>query len=84
MTHGEYITKNILDFYNKRENKKPTRSTRASYFRECYKCYNESDMTVREFKTMLYEEREQWDRLGITEQVVDRFWESFVNGTYIY
>ena len=41
-------------------------------------------MTVREFKTMLYEEREQWDRLGITEQVVDRFWESFVNGTYIY
>lgn len=52
------------------------------YFRNYFKLYEETDITVGELKKQLYSDREYQERLGITLEMVDNFWTALMDGAY--
>lgn len=52
------------------------------YFRNYFKFYEETDISVRELRDKLYSDIESQERLGITLEMVDNFWTALMDGVY--
>lgn len=52
------------------------------YFRNYFKLYEETDISVRELRDKLYSDIESRERLGITLEMVDNFWTALMDGVY--
>jgi len=52
------------------------------YFRDYFKLYEETDISVRELRDKLYSDIESQDRLGITLEMVDNFWTALMDCVY--
>lgn len=61
----------------------PTIRQKAKYFKRMYEMYDKSDdMTVREFKEILYNDKLTQKLWDISENMVDSFWDAFMDGAY--
>jgi len=58
------------------------RRKRKMYFNEYYRMFISKRYTVRELKTLIYGDKDAQYNLGITEEMIDRFWESIMDGEY--
>lgn len=55
---------------------------KLNYFKEMYELYQDSEMTLREFKKHLYEDLKIQKELAIGDTMIDNFWESLMDGVY--
>jgi hypothetical protein len=52
------------------------------YFNNYFKLYEDTDITVKELKDKLYADKTLQESLGITDEMVDGFWEALMDGAY--
>ncbi len=59
-----------------------TKYEKALYFKNFYRLYEETDMTIKQVRTELYNDADRQKRLGISLTMVDNFWEALMDGAY--
>ena len=52
------------------------------YFNNYFRLYEETEITIGQLRKKLYEDTAFQKRLGITENIVDTFWEAFIDGAF--
>ncbi len=52
------------------------------YFKNAFKLYEETDMTTKQVKERIYNDKDFQNMIGITESMVDNFWEALMDGVY--